>query len=94
MGRDALPPRDPSKRVFEPSQERRSFVIDPVASDAVGSSGEPKIVEFTVALDDAPIGGPLPPLLRDGPDQWEASDGPSNFNVILKIDAVLIATGS
>ena len=47
MGRDALPPRDPSKMVFEPSQQRRSFVIDPVASKAAGSSGEPEIVEST-----------------------------------------------
>ena len=47
MGRDALPPRDLSKIVFEPSQQRRSFVIDPVASKAAGSSGEPEIVEST-----------------------------------------------
>ena len=38
MGRDALPPRDPSNIVFESSQQRRSFVIDPVASKAAGSS--------------------------------------------------------
>ena len=42
MGRDALPPRDLSKIVFEPSQQRRSFVIDPVASSAAGSSGGAK----------------------------------------------------
>ena len=47
MGRDALPPRDLSKIVFEPSQQRRSFVIDPVASKAASSSGEPEIVEST-----------------------------------------------
>ena len=47
MGRDALPPRDPSNIVFESSQQRRSFVIDPVASKAAGSSGEPEIVEST-----------------------------------------------
>ena len=47
MGRDALPPRDPSKMVFEPSQQRGSFVIDPVASSAAGSSGEPEIAEST-----------------------------------------------
>ena len=47
MGRDALPPRDPSSIVFESSQQRRSFVIDPVASKAAGSSGEPEIVEST-----------------------------------------------
>ena len=47
MGRDALPPRDLSKIVFEPSQQRRSFVIDPVASKAAGSSGEPEIAEST-----------------------------------------------
>ena len=47
MGRDALPPRDLSKIVFESSQQRRSFVIDPVASKAAGSSGEPEIVEST-----------------------------------------------
>ena len=47
MGRDALPPRDPSNIVFESSQQRRSFVIDPVASSAAGSSGEPEIVEVT-----------------------------------------------
>ena len=47
MGRDALPPRDPSNIVFESSQQRRSFVIDPVASSAAGSSGEPEIAEST-----------------------------------------------
>ena len=47
MGRDALPARDPSNIVFEPSQQRRSFVINPVASSAAGSSGEPEIVEVT-----------------------------------------------
>jgi len=47
VGRDALPPRDPSSIVFESSQQRRSFVIDPVASKAAGSSGEPEIVEST-----------------------------------------------
>ena len=47
MGRDALPPRDPSKIVFEPSKARRSFVIDPVASSAADSSREPEIVEST-----------------------------------------------
>ena len=39
--------RDPSNIVFESSQQRRSFVIDPVASKAAGSSGEPEIVEST-----------------------------------------------
>ena len=47
MGRDALPPRDPSSIVFESSQQRRSFVIDPVASSAADSSREPEIVEST-----------------------------------------------
>ena len=52
MGSDALPPRDPSKIVFEPSQQRRSFFIDPVASNPAGSSGEPKIIESTRSSSD------------------------------------------
>ena len=38
VGRGALPARDPSSIVFEPSQQQRTFVIDPVASKAAGSS--------------------------------------------------------
>jgi hypothetical protein len=52
VGSDALPPRDPSKIVFEPSQQRRSFFIDPVASNPAGSSGEPKIIESTRSSSD------------------------------------------
>ena len=52
MGSDALPPRDPSKIVFEPSQQRRSFFIDPVASNPAGSSGDPKIIESTRSSSD------------------------------------------
>ena len=52
MGSDALPPRDPSKIVFEPSQQRRSFFIDPVASNPAGSSGGPKIIESTRSSSD------------------------------------------
>ena len=47
MGRGALRPHDRSEIVFEPSQQRRSLAIDPIASSAVGSSGGGEIVEST-----------------------------------------------
>ena len=40
MGRDALPPRDPSSSGFEPWQQLWSFLINPIGFDAAGSSGD------------------------------------------------------
>ena len=70
MGRDALPPRDLSKIVFEPSQQRRSFVIDPVASSAAGSSGEPEIVESTGPSSDGVSSRRWPWGVRRCPCRW------------------------